>query len=361
MTKSKVLHLIADVKYKDNKVAQIIKAVDWSPDGRWIATTGFERVTIWDANTLSIRHDLEQEDKGRDADDNIIFSPDSKYLASGVKIISVWKVADGNRIKSLVAPHITPGREQPVEILSLRFSPDGKMLMIAYLIDMKYWVAAYRTDNWQLAWSYEPQDILEPPNGLTTPSITRSLAFTPDSKNVMLGTGEHGTHNVNFKQMSRILMLDAQSGKLLRSIDNIHVMEPTALAVSPNGKLVATGTCTGEIRQDADEKANKMITVDNKDPVRIWSLETGRLVRELPVYTKVRYLVFSKDGKYLFGAMHNYHGDLILAVWDVASGKLIQEINNSAGTWEMALSPDGKKLAEAALSRLSIYEIKTGK
>jgi WD40 repeat protein len=358
MTKSKVLRLIDTVKYKDNKKFQDMTAVAWSPDGRWIATTGFSRVTIWDAATLSIRHDLEQEDKGS-ALNNITFSPDSKYLASGVKSVSIWKVTDGTLVTSLIAPHVTPDPPY-TDIRSLRFSPDGKMLMIAYRIGLKCMVSAYRTKDWQLAWTYEPQDILEPPNGLTTPNITPSLAFTPDSKNVILGTGEEGTENVNFKRMSRVLILDAQSGKLLRSIDDIHVLEPTALTVSPNGKLVATGTCTGQREQRANEKANQMVTVENKDPVRIWNLETGKLVRELPVHYEVNYLTFSKDGKYLFGALSVYSTSIRLIVWDVASGKIVQEVKENTVPMVLALSPDGKKLAEAALSRLSIYQITTG-
>ena len=297
---------------------------------------------------------------GGDGFDNLAFSPDSHYLAAGIGSINIWKVADGTLLTTLIPPQVTPGVRPYAYIQSIRFSPDGKMLVMAYRIDMKHTVIAYRTEDWQIAWTYEPQKIVETPRKGITPRITTPLAFTTDSKNVILGTGECGSENVNFKQMSRILILDAQSGKLLRSIDDIHVMNPTALAISPDGKMVATGTMTGGMDQTYNEKTHQVVTVDNKDPVRIWSLETGKMVRELPVHTEVNYLVFSPDGKYLFGALRDYHTSLTLAVWAVASGNMVQEVKHSKVPIIMALSPDGKKLAAACQSKLSIFEITAG-
>jgi WD40 repeat protein len=343
------------IKLIDEKtVYKLITAVAWSPDGKSIATAGgTTEVTIWDSTSLLVKHQLDQGSRGH-GKDHITFSPDSRYLASGLSTVNVWNVADGTLRTKLFAPHVTPDRPQAIDIEGLRFGPDGSMLVVAYAGDKKI-VIAYHTADGKIAWTYEPQRTI----GL--PLLTTPLVFTPDGKRVILGTGEHGGPDVNLRRLSRVLILDAESGKSLRSIDNIHMDHPTALALSQDGKLVATGTETGAMTQTTNLKTHQLVTFDNQDPVRIWNTETGELVRELPVHTRVWSLAFSRDGKYLFGAKSDFETHLTLAVWDVKSGKMVQEVKNNPGPMSLAVSPDGKRLAAACQNKLSVYDIATSR
>jgi WD40 repeat protein len=283
----------------EKSVVKGIRAVAWSPDGKSIATVGQRmQVTIWDAATLSIRHQFNKDFEGY-CFDNITFSPDSQYVASGRKIVNVWKVSDESIQATLIAPHVTPDKPQFIGIRSLRFSPDGKL--------------------------------------------------------VILGESEYSGYIGNSKILCRVLLLDAATGKLLRSIDNIHVEAPMALALSPDGKWVATGTHTGSIESGSRGH------LENKDPVRIWNLETGKLAKELPLKCAAASLAFSKDGKYLFGAKCDNLNHLTLAVWDVVSGNMVQAIRNNPKPSSLVVSPDGKRLAAAGEDKLSIYEITTSK
>ena len=325
-------------------------AVDWSPDGKLIATAGYPmQVTIWDSVSLSIRHQLNQgiRDWGGDS---ITFSPDSQYLASGLGVVNVWNVANATLQTTLIAPQITPHKPQYRSIESLRFSPDGRMLVVVYTGD-KQIVIAYRIADGKVAWTYEPQRTIEPQRTKGNPLLTTPLVFTPDGKRVIFSMGEWSGYDVNLKWLSRILLLDAESGEFLRSIDDIHMNHPTALALSRDGKWVATGTSTGERYQRTNKKTNQVVTFDNRDPVRIWNVETGTLVKELPVNSRVWSLAFSQDGKYLFGATRNIN------VWSVKSGNMVQEIRSNPEPMSLALSPDGKRLAAACQNKLSIYEI----
>jgi len=332
--------------------------IAWSTDGKWIATTGVSRqVVIWDAASLSIRHQMEQTGKGYGSD-NITFSPDSRYVASGSGIIDVWGVADGSHHMTLIAPHITPGIPQNVGVRSLRFRPDGKMLVVIYDGETQM-VIAYRTADGKIAWSYEPKRFLEPERK-GSPSITTPLVFTPDGKKVILGTQERGSDDLNLKMLTRILALDADTGTHLGSIDDVHVEGPTALTVSIDGKWLATGTDTGSKRQTRNRKTRRFVSIDNKDPVRIWSLETGKLAKELPVLCRVRHLAFSRDGKYLFGAIDEAKNHLALVVWDVESGKIVQKVVSKPLPVALAISPDGRRLATAREAGISIYEITGG-
>ncbi|PKN64854.1 MAG: hypothetical protein CVU52_11325, partial [Deltaproteobacteria bacterium HGW-Deltaproteobacteria-10] len=329
-------HIVHLMKEKSSK--EYIRAVAWSSDGKSIATAGeSKQITIWDASTMSIRHQLKQ-DWSSSAVDNITFSPDSRYVASGLRIVNVWKVTDGTLQATLVAPHVIPDMPQGIVIESLHFSPNGKILVVTYCHDKEIMIA-YRTDNWQIAWSYVPQKYTY----FQTP-----LVFTPDDNNVIIGVGEVGS---NLRFLPKILILNTASGKYLRSIDKIHIDKPTALAISSDGKWVATGTETG----------SKTNGIENKDPVRLWNIETGKLIKELPVKCAVKSLAFSRNGKFLFGAKCDTHmARLTLAVWDIESGELVQEVRNSYLPNSLAVSPDGKKLAAACGYKLSIYEITTG-
>jgi WD40 repeat protein len=334
------------ISWSDEKSDANITAVAWSPDGKSIATAGEKlQVTIWDAASLSIRHQLEQGDRGC-GQDNITFSPDSRYLASGLSIINLWNVADGTLQSSLIAPHIT-GKPHDVEIVALRFSPDGRMLVVVYGGEKRI-IIAYRVADGKIIWTYEPEPEVEQLHKVL-PRPTTPVVFTPDGKQVIMGTIEFGGSIVSMKKLTRALFLNAQTGKFLRSIDNIHMGLATALAISPDGKLMATGTETGVIDKTT-----------NTDPVRIWNTSTGKMVKELPVHSRVRSLAFSRDGKYLFGAKSNIDTHLTLAVWDVASGKMVQEVKQNPGPMSLAVSPDGKRLAAACQHKLAIYDITTG-
>jgi WD40 repeat protein len=325
-------------------------AVDWSPDGKWIATAGDPmQVTIWDAVSLSIRHQLNQGSRDWNGH-SINFSPDSQFLASGFGTVNVWNVAAGTLQTTLNAPYITPQKPQYRGIESLRFSPDGRMLVVVYTGDKRI-VIAYRIADGKVAWTYEPPLTIEPQRIKGSPLLTTPLVFTPDGKRVIFCTGEWGGPDVNLKWLSRILLLDAESGKFLRSIDDIHMHHPTALAISRDGKWVATGTSTGDRYWHTDKKTHQVVTFDNNDPVRIWNIETGNLVKELPVHSRVWSLVFSQDGKYLFGATRDIN------VWDVESGKMVQEIKSNPEPMSLALSPDGKRLAVSCQNKLSTYKI----
>ncbi len=344
-------------EYEEHKIIRRVNersvdnsVVDWSPDGKSIATAGdLRHVTIWNSVSLSVRHQLNQDYNSQEVY-NIAFSPDSQYLASGLGAVKVWKVADGTLQATLIAPHIKLHKPQYRGIESLRFSPDGRMLVVVYTGD-KRTVIAYRIADGQVAWTYEPKLTLEPQRIKGSPLLTTPLVFTPDGKRVIFCTGEWGGYDVNLKWLSRIILLDAESGEFLRSIDDIHMYHPTALALSRDGKWVATGTSTGDKYWRTDKKTNQAITFDNNDPIRIWNVETGELVKELPVHSRVWSLVFSGNGKYLFGATRDIN------VWDTESGKMVQEIKSSPEPMSLAISPDGKRLAAACQNKLSIYEI----
>jgi WD40 repeat protein len=113
-----------------------------------------------------------------------------------------------------------------------------------------------------------------------------------------------------------------------------------SVAVSPDGTLVASAAGEGG--------------------VRLYDARTGDLLRVIGAGD--RCVVFSPDGKTLTAA--GFHMDKLAALWDVQSGKRLQ---NFAGhtEWEVdatAISPDGKLMASTGVDKqILVWEIATGK
>jgi len=102
----------------------VVQALAISPDGRWIASSGFREVLLWDSQTGLLRR------KFTDFADRIVcldFSKDGKLLATGGGAptedgeIKVFEVATGNVVVDIKNGHSDT-------VFGVRFSPDGTKL-----------------------------------------------------------------------------------------------------------------------------------------------------------------------------------------------------------------------------------------
>jgi WD40 repeat protein len=163
-----------------------------------------------------------------------------------------------------------------------------------------------------------------PPKEFKFPVVVNSVVFTPDNKQLVVG----GYHELTIR--------DVATGKLEQRI-RVRAERAYAMLFLPDGKLAVAG---GRPGQEGD--------------VRIYDIAAGTdgvhdkkvLIKELVQTDDSQMaLALSADGKKLAAA----GCDRILRVWDLASGKLEQSIENHAD-WVMGLafSPDGKYLLSAS-------------
>src|SRR5207249_1597447 len=171
--------------------------------------------------------------------------------------INLWETGTWNLLRKLIAPHVTPGTAQAIGIRSIAFSPDNSLLVVAYQ-GAKCVVVAFRVEDGGIAWSHVPKRTFGKPDDDRGALITAPIVFAPDGRSLVFGAADRGfTSEGDPARSSHLVMLDARSGVPLRSIDRIHVDSPTALAISPDGTRVATGTATGVVDQTGNIKTNR--------------------------------------------------------------------------------------------------------
>jgi WD40 repeat protein len=186
-------------------------------------------------------------------------------------------------------------------VLSADYSPDGKQL------------ATIGADGTVIIWdAITGEELLRLP-GTTQPAdfvSTKRVAYSPDGKLLVAC------------DRNQVKLYDPASGGLRKTLDG-HPADITAIAVSADGKHIASGGLDGS--------------------VIIWDVSTGDSLLQLTGHTDaIEELTFSPDGQWLVTA----GDDAALRIWDVLSGDLLHEYTGFSGVvGGVTFSPDGTYFA----------------
>jgi WD40 repeat protein len=169
------------------------------------------------------------------------------------------------------------------------------------------------------------------------------LAFLPNGREAIT-TGEDGSLRV----------WDVTTGREVRQFAKppVSVGEPT---LSTDGRWLAT--------LDRPRKQSEGYTVTGgsdkrteSSPIRLWDVATGRETRQLPGHLGgTLHLAFTPDSRRLLsGAL-----DRLIRVWDADSGRELLTLPQGHCRG-LALSPDGRTLADAGLRSIRLRDATTG-
>ena len=230
-------------------------SVDFSPDGRYIATGDTDgRVGLWE---VSSGENIYYRSLGGSVR-AVAFSPNGKYLAADGYDGNVRAILLEASSGAVVASRYI--NDEAGNINSIAYSPDGKYVAVGLDLRWAYlWeLSSNRISGW----------------GFTDASEVYDVAFSPDAKSLATGNNDGlaslwelsswWTDDVNVQSM--------QPG------DNVR-----AVAFSPNGRYLAA---------DGYDGRNNNVT--------IYDVIDGRRVQQIdPDINNLNALVFSPDGQYL--------------------------------------------------------------
>ena len=280
-----------------------------SRDGSWLAVSGDHSVSIWDAST---GFDLLVLPYGwyiNGAD----FSPDGKLFAAGgySTTLKIWDL-------SLPSERLTIMAHNGNRVGDVAFSPDGTQLVTESLSDGK-------VKLWDV---YTGKDILT----IIDSDICCTTAFSPNGLQLAIGSNKGNTK-----------IRDARTGKLLAQLSG-HTDSVIKTLFSPDGTHIITGSYDGTVKiWDATKSKVLVIIIVSPD---------GSL----------NDIALSPDGKLLATSSADYYGRAQVTIWDAITGKLIcllgYDSNNIFSPFGLAFSPDGKRLAVGYADRAArIWDI----
>jgi WD40 repeat protein len=301
-----------------------VPSLDLSQDGKRLVTAGADgTVRVWD---LATGKELVQTPAHAAMISAVRISPNGKLLATGSadRELLLWDAATGKELHNLAGHFDT--------VSEVAFSPDGKTLASAS------WDWSVRL--WDVAKGKELAHSASPP-GLTC------AGMSADGKRLVTGHTD-----------GRVRQWDAETGKLQPKI--IEWQTPlTALAVSPDGKLLAAGS-----------KVGGSAVFDAVSGARRFAVDSGEDKRRPPLGA-VSWLHFSPDNSKLMTA-HFTTGSTI-DLYDSVSGKPLPLVipndeapgprgNGPLPAIDAALSRDGRTLAMIHFAgNLMLYHIEEGK
>ncbi|MEW6262919.1 MAG: hypothetical protein AB1641_07555 [Thermodesulfobacteriota bacterium] len=250
--------------------------------------------------------------------DHIAFSPDGKKaVTGGTDGIILWDLETGKMIKLFEGS--LPSKSN-VSGPCVDFSPDGGYILSG---DFEDNIVLWKTETYEKIRTFNP--------GAGRPDklkgTVHSLKFSPDGR-MALSAGD------------RLILWDAVTGGIVRIFSG-HKTTVVGSIITADGQKVLSGSW------------------DNS--LKVWSPESGELLRSIKLKRFTEMVSFSPDGKY--AATGRKHSSVSIDISGIKDGALSKTLQLSKGKdgLSFTISPDGGKIAVGLCGRIELWDVEYGK
>ncbi len=278
-----------------------ILAIEFSPDGRYVAVGRGNRVQVYDAQSgaevVSLGGHL-------DYVQSLAWSPDGSLLASGsYRLVKIWRAPGNVQLVHYVDPERTRGvmaHAGSATALAVVDATTGRFVTGGLDGELKWWAAQSET----------PLQRVRSPAG-----PPEALIALPEDRLLM------GTSN-------ELILLGPQGKLLKRRPSKVAVR---AIAAEPRAGLAAIGYANGEVH---------VVRLPELELLKQWKAHGGAVTA----------LAFARDGKELVSGSTD--GRVI--AWDPQNGKQLRALQHGSGAVRaVAISPLGNLLVTAGADKLA--------
>ena len=272
------------------KIDETIDSIAFSSDGKILASAQGSTIKLWNTLTGTELRTFNGEGAGIKS---LTFGSENKVLVSGNgNNIRIWDVSTG-----AVLNQISAGKGG---VQAIAISRDDKRLAFTTYEGFKLW--EFLSTN-------QPVDL----TGHS--SVVRSVAFSPDGKFFVSGTGNTSKFMSVWKGLR---VWDISAGTLSRNINNSSEFQE--VTISHDSKVLASG---------------------NKNMIRLWDITTNKETSVIAGerWNEIETVIFSPNGKEI---VSNAWSTDTINFWDILTGKKLRTVN---GSKPITLSPDGQILA----------------
>ncbi|WP_020386515.1 TIR domain-containing protein [Kribbella catacumbae] len=299
-----------------------VSGLAFSEDARWLSVGRKDTMTRIDISETARPRPAVPQDvvSGGKKESDVVFDPRGTVAAAGGDgQVTVMDTAEPSR-RSVIKQPFFPGKGGEGVINDLGFSPDGKVLAI----DVFYGFGSYLT-LWDTS---DPGKVQRFGPPLDPIDFGGKVAFSGDGHLLARPIVPHGgTRGAQIWDVG-----NPREPRELGSLRTLHTKHVTSVAISPDGRILATGS-----------EDQTIVLTDLSDP----SHPTRLGLPLTPEIGGVGSLAFSPDGRLL--ATGGDKGTVVL--WDLADPvrprPLGEPLPGRSLVRAIAFTPDGRKLAVA--------------
>ncbi len=332
---------------------QTVYAVSFSPDGKWLASAGFDRtVRFWNPETGVEAAPAIRLDEAVAA---IAFSGDGARLASVTQgAVHLWELG-GRRPFERVLQHGEPSVQQ--HVADIGFSRDGRTVATASVNpSIRTWDAATGAAGITIEKIGPPSRVVFSADGLRLVTFestrqVRTWSAADGSEVAVLWKPTEGG------EWARAISADGS--RIAASATQLRVHDVAAGAPSPAEFKSAMAVRTAAFSPDGAWLAGG----GEEGLLHLWDAATGVLRwKKMAHDGTIRGIAWSSDGKRIATGS----ADGTARAWDAAGGEAIARVlrhsfkADAEMVGSVAFSPDGASLAVGGAHILRLWDVATG-